>query len=465
MSSQAPKLGHAYASLPERFYSPAKAANFPDAKLIEVNDHLAEELGIDPDWLRSIAGLGLISGLDPPSNAKPVAQVYAGHQFGGFVPRLGDGRAILMGEMRGYDIHLKGTGPTEFSRNGDGKSALGPVIREYLVSEAMHALGVPTTRALAAVTTGESVIRQFGPEPGGIFTRVARSHTRVGTLQYFAAQQDTEALEILTRHCIDHMYPDAEGALGLLEKVIARQAELVAHWMSLGFIHGVMNTDNCAISGDTIDYGPCAFMDTFHPRCVFSSIDRQGRYSWENQAKIAHWNLTRLAETLLPLIDKDVEKAKEKAQSALTQFAPEFRSEYLRRFRAKLGLKDGSESFINTTLSHMADTGKDFTIFFSKLTKLAQGDASGDYFKNDWLTSWRAEGKADAHLMRANNPVLIPRNHQVQNAIQQAYEGDFSLFRRLLEAWKNPFTEQPEFSDLEKPPTESERVRETFCGT
>lgn len=465
MSSPAPQFDHAYASLPERFYAPATPARFPGAELIEINGTLASELGIDPDWLRSGAGLGMLSGQDLPPTAKPIAQVYAGHQFGGFVPRLGDGRAMLLGELGGYDIHLKGIGQTKFSRNGDGRSPIGPVVREYLVSEAMHALGVPTTRALAAVATHEPVLRQFVPEPGGIFARVARSHVRVGTFQYFAARQDVEALEILTRHCIDRLYPDSEGALGLLEKVILRQARLVAHWMSLGFIHGVMNTDNCAISGDTIDYGPCAFMDAFHPRCVFSSIDRQGRYAWENQAMIAHWNLTRFAEALLPVIGNDIGKAGEKARNALDRFAPEFRAEYLRRFRAKLGLADAPEPFIDATLGHMADAEKDFTVFFRRLTQLATGGAVENYFCPDWLARWRSAGTPDARLMQAHNPVLIPRNHQVEKAIRHSSHGDHSVFRRLHRAWKNPYSAQPEFADLEATPTESERVRETFCGT
>lgn len=465
MPQTAPNFNHAYASLPERFYANAQPADYPHAKLIQINDDLASELGFDLDWLHSEAGLAMLSGQILPPSAQPIAQAYAGHQFGGFVPQLGDGRAILLGEMNGHDVQLKGSGLTKYSRGGDGKSALGPVIREYLVSEAMHALGVPTTRALAAVATQEAVFRQFGPEPGGIFTRVARSHVRVGTFQYFAAQQDTDALQILTHHCTDHLYPDAQSALELLENIVLRQARLIAHWMSLGFIHGVMNTDNCSISGDTIDYGPCAFMDTFHPKCVFSSIDRQGRYAWENQAKIAHWNLTRLAEALIPVIDHDVEKAEEKALPVLAKFAPEFKSNYLQRFRSKLGLADCPESFIDSTLSHMADTKKDFTVFFSKLTQLAAHDAVDSYFSDDWLALWRAEGKADVTLMQANNPVLIPRNHQVEKAIQHANDGDLSVFHRLNQAWKNPFSEQADYNDLEIPPTDSERVRETFCGT
>ena len=465
MADPAPKFDHAYASLPERFFASVKPAHFPDAQLIQVNEDLAQELGIDLTWLQSDAGLGMLSGQSLPSTAQPIAQVYAGHQFGGFVPRLGDGRAMLLGELNNHDLQLKGSGPTKFSRGGDGKSALGPVIREHLVSEAMHALGVPTTRALAAVATNEAVFRQFGPEPGGIFTRVARSHIRIGTFQYFAAQQDVEALEILTQHCINYLYPDADGPLGLLEKVTERQASLVAHWMSLGFIHGVMNTDNCSISGDTIDYGPCAFMDKFHPQCVFSSIDRHGRYAWDNQAKIAHWNLTRLAEALLPIIDSNPEIAEKKAGSVLAPFASSFKAHYIRRFSAKLGFGECSDTFLNTTLSYMADTHQDFTLFFRKLTQLALGEIESDYFSADWLNQWQKQGTPNADLMQAHNPVLIPRNHQVEKAIQHANEGDYSVFKRLHLAWGDPFTEKPEFNDLETPPTESERVRETFCGT
>jgi uncharacterized protein YdiU (UPF0061 family) len=330
-----------YAQLPERFFSRQQPTPAPEPNLIRTNLALAAEIGIAPAWISSPAALATFSGNEIPNGAEPIAQAYAGHQFGGFVPQLGDGRAILLGEVidihgKRRDIQLKGSGRTVFSRGGDGKSALGPVLREYLVSEAMHALGVPTTRALAAVYTGEIVEREE-PAPGGIFTRVAASHIRVGTFQYFAARQDTEAIRILTDHCIARHYPEAADAdnpaVAFLENVIRAQASLIAKWLPLGFIHGVMNTDNCAVSGETIDYGPCAFIDTFHPDKVFSFIDQNGRYAWGNQPTIAHWNLTRLAETLLPVIDPSPERAKELANSALETFIHHFQSAYLDQFR------------------------------------------------------------------------------------------------------------------------------------
>ncbi len=332
-----------YVKLPERFYSRQIPAQVPEPRLLRKNDALAAELGLDPEWTD-------FSGNKIPEGAEPISQAYAGHQFGGFSPQLGDGRAILLGEIidqngKRRDIQLKGSGRTAFSRGGDGKSALGPVLREYIVSEAMHRLGVPTTRALAAVSTGEIVARKE-PTPGGVFTRVAASHIRVGTFQYFAAREDTEAVKILTHHCIERHYPEALGAenpaLSFLEHVVEAQAHLVAKWLPLGFIHGVMNTDNCAVSGETIDYGPCAFMDNFHPDCVFSFIDRNARYAWGAQPNIAHWNLTRLAETLLPILDPSVEKAKELAQEALGKFVEAFQTQYLENFLDKLGIEAGS---------------------------------------------------------------------------------------------------------------------------
>jgi len=404
----------------------------------------------------------MLSGNKLPETARPISQAYAGHQFGGFSPRLGDGRAILLGELAGKDIQLKGSGRTPFSRGGDGKSALGPVIREYLVSEAMHALGVPTTRALAAVTTGEKVLRQEGPLPGGVFTRVATSHIRVGTFQYFRAQNDTEALKILADYTMARHYPNATDYEDFLTQAISHQASLIAHWMSLGFIHGVMNTDNCAVSGETIDYGPCAFMDEFHPGCVFSSIDRGARYSWENQARIAHWNLTRLAETLLPLLRPDMDEAIKVAEPLLEDFVPQFKANYLERFQAKLGA-EVPEEFLSKTLGLMANEKLDFTIFFCELTRLTEGRES-EYFEphKKWLREWHELGTKDVEAMKKANPVLIPRNHRVEEAIQAAYQGDYAIFHQLVEAWQTPFEDNAE---LEKPPTESQKVRETFCGT
>ncbi len=472
-----------YARLPERFFAKQTPVKVPEAMLIRKNDALAMELGIDPAWLDSPEALAAFSGNEVPDGAEPISQAYAGHQFGGFVQQLGDGRAILLGEVVGTDgkrrdIQLKGSGRTAFSRGGDGKSALGPVLREYIVSEAMHALGVPTTRALAAVSTGEIVARET-PVPGGVFTRVAASHVRVGTFQYFAARQDTEALKLLTHFCIARHYPEALGAqnpaLAFLENVIAAQAKLVAKWLPLGFIHGVMNTDNCAISGETIDYGPCAFMDDFHPDCVFSYIDQYARYAWGAQPNIAHWNLTRLAEALLPILDPALEKAKELAEEALGKFIEAFQKPYLENFRDKLGLADANGAFTKSTLGLLAQEEVDFTLFFRHLTLLAGGDARADLtalFKNPtvanrWLTQWQSLPKAHGHVakMLAANPILIPRNHRIEQAIQAAYKNDFAPFHRLADALVKPFEENPEYADLEAAPLPHERVQNTFCGT
>lgn len=472
-----------YVHLPERFFSKQQPAGAPEPVLIRTNPTLAAELGIAPTWLSSPAAIATFSGNEIPDGAEPIAQAYAGHQFGGFVPQLGDGRAILLGEVidihgKRRDIQLKGSGRTVFSRGGDGKSALGPVLREYLVSEAMHALGVSTTRALAAVFTGE-IIEREEPAPGGIFTRVASSHIRVGTFQYFAARQDTEAIRILTDHCIARHYSDAANsenpALAFLENVNRAQATLIAKWLPLGFIHGVMNTDNCAISGETIDYGPCAFIDTFHPDTVFSFIDRNGRYAWGNQPTIAHWNLTRLAETLLPIIDPSPERAKELAQAALGKFIHHFQSAYLDQFSRKLGLSelldpDTRMAFLKSTLGTLAKESIDFTLFFRHLTLFAAGDARSNLHQminERWISDWESMKKSENHPanMRENNPVLIPRNHRIEQAIQAAYQNDFSPFHRLAESLRHPFEENPEYADLELAPQPEERVKNTFCGT
>jgi uncharacterized protein YdiU (UPF0061 family) len=326
-----------YAQLPERFFAKQESARVPEPKLVRLNLGLAAKLSLDADWLKSPDGVAMLAGNAIPEGAEPIAQAYAGHQFGGFSPQLGDGRALLLGEVIGadgarYDLQLKGSGRTRFSRGGDGKSALGPVLREYIVSEAMSALGVPTTRALAAVATGEKVMRQEGPLPGGVFTRVAASHIRVGTFQYFLARNDIDGLQVLANYVIARHYPAAAQApnpyLALLESVANAQADLIAQWMSLGFIHGVMNTDNTAISGETIDYGPCAFMDAFHPQCVYSSIDSGGRYAWGNQPGIGLWNVTRFAETLLPLLSEDPDEATKLAEAALAGYPERFGGQY-----------------------------------------------------------------------------------------------------------------------------------------
>ena len=474
-----------YAQLPEHFFAKQEPARVPEPQLIRLNHELAATLSIDTDWLESADGVAMLAGNAIPEGAEPIAQAYAGHQFGGFSPQLGDGRAILLGEVvdttgRRHDLQLKGSGRTPFSRGGDGKSALGPVIREYIVSEAMAALGVPTTRALAAVTTGESVRRQEGPLLGAVFTRVAASHIRVGTFQYFLARNDVEALRVLADHAIGRHYPDARGAsepyVALLEAVATAQADLIAQWMSFGFIHGVMNTDNTAISGETIDYGPCAFMDAFHPQRVFSSIDSGGRYAWGNQPDIGLWNLTRFAETLRPLLSGDPDRATKIAQASLAKYPERFRSQYIARFRAKLGLPpEAPVEIVQECLDLLGVQEVDFTLFFRQLTRVAAGEdsetlitmCSNSVAVDTWLTRWRCEADLATYLagMRAANPVLIPRNHRVEEAIQSAYAGGFSPFHRLADALAAPYAEQVEYADLETPPRPEEVVYETFCGT
>jgi len=418
---------------------------------------------------------------------------YAGHQFGHFVPQLGDGRAILLGEVIDAggvrrDIQLKGSGPTPFSRRGDGRAALGPVLREYIVSEAMAALGIPTTRSLAAVLTGEHVMRE-APLPGAVLTRIASSHIRVGTFQFFAARGDTEDLRRLADHVIQRHYPEAAAAErpyhALLDGVIARQAELVARWLLVGFIHGVMNTDNTSISGETIDYGPCAYLDAYDPATVFSSIDEMGRYAYANQPRIALWNLTRLAECLLPLFSDQQDKAIAEAQSALSAFARRFDTAYQTGLRGKLGLftaRDGDEALAQDLLDAMALNQADFTLTFRRLSNAAQDPADdrevrqlfadpGAY--DAWAARWRqriGEEPQDATqrqaAMRSVNPAFVPRNHRVEAVIQAAVNrDDFAPFEELLTVLSNPYEEQPAFAAYADPPEPHQRVLQTFCGT
>jgi len=475
---------NSYTSLSDRFYRRATPAQVSGPKLVRFNAELADQLGLELDSVSETEMAALFSGNQLPDGADPIAQAYAGHQFGGWVPQLGDGRAILLGEVIGKDgvrkdIQLKGAGRTPFSRGGDGKSPLGPALREYLVSEGMAALGVATTRALALVSTEDSVFREEALQ-GGVFTRVASSHLRVGTFQYFLGQQDTEGVRELADYAIARHYPECSESEKpyqcFLEKVIAAQASLIAHWMSLGFIHGVMNTDNVTISGETIDYGPCAFMDTFDPDKKFSSIDRSGRYAWSNQAAIGHWNLTRLAESLLVLFDEEREKAIPIAEEILGRYESVFSEAYSGRFRNKLGWGGAfseSASFIEDTLSLLADQEADFTLFFRHLTRIAEGGSEREWLGllNDpdagaaWLEKWKSFGLADAELMASSNPVIIPRNHRVEEAIAAAYKGDFSVFDRLTEALSDPFSVAPENEDLESPPAPDELVKATFCGT
>ncbi|QBG47026.1 YdiU family protein [Verrucomicrobia bacterium S94] len=470
-----------YARLPERFYARQRGTAVPAPQRIRTNPALAQELGIDPAWLETQEALNIFSGNRIAAGSEPLAQAYAGHQFGGFVPQLGDGRALLLGEVidqngNRRDIQLKGSGRTPFSRGGDGKSALGPVLREYIVSEAMYALGVPTTRALAAVASGEAVMRQEGPLPGGVFTRVAASHIRVGTFQYFYARNDEDALRELADYTIARHYPDAAEAenpyIALLDGIVAAQAKLIPHWMSLGFIHGVMNTDNTAVSGETIDYGPCAFMDEFHPNCVFSSIDHGGRYAWGSQPDMARWNLNRFAETLLPLIDGDSGTALDKAKKALMNFMIIFRAEYDRRFRAKFGLPaDAPLDIVRSGLSLLTKHQIDFTLFFRHLT-YENPDELRTFFTDpspfeSWHASWKTatRSKPETEAMQKANPVLIPRNHRIEQAIQAAYAGNYAPFHRLVDALAKPYELRSEYSEYEKAPMPDELVHQTFCGT
>ena len=482
---------NSYARLPDRFFRSVQPMRSPDPRLIRVNHELAETLGLDADWLESPAGIAMLSGRTIVQGSEPIAQAYAGHQFGNFVPQLGDGRAVLLGEIVDRsggrrDIQLKGGGRTPFSRGGDGRAALGPVLREYLVSEAMAALGVPTTRALAAVTTGEPVARET-MLPGAMLTRVASSHIRVGTFQYFAARQDAEALRILADHVIARHYPHAAQAerpyRALLDSVIAAQANLVARWLLVGFIHGVMNTDNMSVAGETIDYGPCAFMDVYDPATVFSSIDRMGRYAYGNQPTIAQWNLTRLAETLLPLLDEDETAAIEDAQDALGRFGPAFEQAYLAGFRRKIGVpsdEPGDANLIEALLSRMRENQVDFTLLFRRLGLAALGDdgpARSLFIDptafDDWAHDWRTRLARDPQepvcrreAMDAVNPAFIPRNHQVEAMIAAAVEQeDFAPFDRLSAVLSRPYEDQPEADRFAQPPQPHERVAATFCGT
>ena len=452
---------NSFAKLPNSFYMPQNPVPVATPALVKFNRALAAEIGIsETDF-----PVEVLAGNAVPDGAAPLAAAYAGHQFGNFVPRLGDGRAVLLGEVVGpdgirRDIQLKGAGPTFFSRGGDGRAAIGPVLREYIVSEAMHALGVPTTRALAAVTTGEAVQRET-PLPGAILMRVARSHLRVGSFQFHYARQDKAALEVLENYARSRHYPEADGPLAFLDMVVEAQAGLVAQWMGFGFIHGVMNTDNVAISGETIDYGPCAFMDSYHPETVFSSIDRHGRYAYMNQPKIALWNLAQLAQTLVPLVDKV-----EKLETSLSRFDALYAAAFSKIFSAKLGLAKPDVDFIVDTLKMMADEGVDFTLFFKRL---AYGQEIEPLFEapataRDWLANWDKIRLPEAD-MKAVNPVFIPRNHRVEAALSAAEHGDFALFEKLHRVLAHPFKEQPEHAEFENPPNDGERVLATFCGT
>jgi serine/tyrosine/threonine adenylyltransferase len=483
------EFSNSYAGLPDRFYARLDPLPVADPRLIKVNAPLAAELGLELGGLDGATLAAIFSGNVVPEGADPIAIAYAGHQFGQFVPQLGDGRAILLGESIDSsgvrrDIQLKGSGRTPFSRGGDGRAALGPVLREYLVSESMHALGIPTTRTLAAVTTGEEVYRGTRL-PGAIVTRVASSHVRVGTFEYFAARRDHESVRRLADYVIDRHYPEirSAGYLELLRVVCARQAALVAQWMQVGFIHGVMNTDNTSISGETIDFGPCAFMDAYDPATVFSSIDTMGRYAYGNQPLAAQWNLARFAETLLPLIDADPSRAVEAAGPVVEAFQQDFEARWLAGMRRKLGWS-GSEpedlDLARRWLELMRGAECDFTRVFRRLADAFGDPAAARELRSvfeppeefdAWEAAWRARiarvpSGAPAESMRRANPAYIPRNHRVEAVITAAVErGDFAPFEEMLEVMSRPYEEQPGRDIYAAAPSPEERVLQTFCGT
>jgi len=485
---------HTYAHLPERFFARLSPTAVPAPRLLRLNDALARSLGLDPDQLSTQEGIALLAGNDVPAGSEPIAMAYAGFQFGNWVPQLGDGRAILLGELTDTggvrrDVQLKGSGPTPFSRRGDGRAALGPVLREYIVSEAMAALGIATTRSLAAVATGETIMRE-GPEPGAVLTRVAQSHVRVGTFQFFAARQDEEALRILSDYVINRHFPEAAESdsphLALLEAAIGRQAELIAQWQLVGFIHGVMNTDNTSIVGETIDYGPCAFMDFFHPDTVYSSIDRMGRYAYGKQPAIAHWNLAGLAQALLPLLGASEEEAVAQARSVLDPFPERFEAAYRAGLLRKLGLstrRAGDDALGDDLLAKMAENRADFTLTFRGLgdaldETTAESSTARSLFAeprafDEWATRWRSRVALDGrssteirHDMLAVNPAYIPRNHRVEEVIRAAVDrDDLEPFEQLIEVLGSPFVEQHGRERYAAPPHPDEVVHATFCGT
>lgn len=495
-SSDAPAAFHfdnSYARLPQRFYARVAPTRVAAPRLLKLNMDLARALGIDADALVRPEGVEVLAGNRIAPGSEPLAAAYAGHQFGHFVPQLGDGRAILLGEVIGrdgerYDVQLKGSGRTPFSRGGDGRAAVGPVLREYIVSEAMAALGVPTTRSLAAVATGETVLRET-VLPGAVLTRVASSHLRVGTFEYFSVRQDTEALRTLAEYAMLRHYPacvDAQRPIrSLLDAIIARQAHLIAQWMLLGFIHGVMNTDNMSIAGETIDYGPCAFMEAYNPATVYSSIDRQGRYAYGNQPHIALWNLTRLAECLLPLLEQESGTegaAMESAKEALSRFVPIFEAAQLAGMRRKLGLFEERErdlALAQELLQLMALQSADFTLTFRGLCRAAEGDpqvrtlfAEPGAF-DAWAARWQQRMQQEptqpqqrAAAMRQTNPAFIPRNHRVEAALNAAmHDQDLRPFEEILDVLSRPFDDRPEYERYTLPAQPEERVLQTFCGT
>ena len=480
------KLSNSYIGLPEEFYQQINPTPVKNPSLLIFNDELANSLNIE---LTEDDKLNFFSGNKIPNDSIPVALNYSGHQFGNFVHQLGDGRAILLGEVRNknetYDIQLKGSGQTKFSRQGDGRSALGPVLREYILSEAMHHLGIPTTRSLAAVATGEHVVRDSF-EPGGILTRVAKSHLRVGTFEYFASRQQWEDLKLLADFAIQKHFPEIRETdnhyLELLRKVASNQSILIANWMSVGFIHGVMNTDNFTISGETIDYGPCAFLDEYHPGKVFSSIDQSGRYAYGNQPSISSWNLASLAGCLIAFIDKDSDKANELATEVLENYSIDTNQRILDLMCMKIGLdgsKKNNQEILRNLLKLMMDNESDFTITFRSLSDILLNNSDNflaQFHQKDevsgWINNWKSalnsENKNVGEIilnLNNTNPMYIPRNHQVQKAIEESYLGNFKVLEEMLDVLKNPFQENVSLSHYSEAPSEQQRVTQTFCGT
>ena len=473
-----------YIHLPKAFYTELSPVPVRKPEMVIFNAPLATDMGLDFSGISTDVKAALFSGNIMPEGSEPLAQAYAGHQFGHFT-MLGDGRAIVWGEHitpsgQRLDIQFKGSGPTPYSRGADGRAVLGPMLREYIISEAMHALNIPTTRSLAVVTNGEKVYRETGL-PGAILTRIASSHIRVGTFEYAALQQDKGIIQTLVDYTIDRHYPwikeEQNKTLSLLKAIIEKQADLITHWMRVGFIHGVMNTDNMTLSGETIDYGPCAFMDAYDPRTVFSSIDHMGRYAYANQPDIAQWNLARLAETMLPLLDDEIEKAADTIEEVVNGFGALYKDKWLSMMRAKLGLfgaRAEDESLITDLLDWMQRAGADYTNTFRHLTeeKPPQGKPYNDKTFKEWYTRWQAQLakntkplKSSLSLMRANNPAVIPRNQKVEQVLDAATNGDLKPLKDLLTALQEPYKNRSDLKPYQSPPKQDERVYQTFCGT
>ena len=473
-----------YIHLPKAFYTELSPVPVRKPEMVIFNAPLSTDMGLDFSGISTDVKAALFSGNIMPEGSEPLAQAYAGHQFGHF-NMLGDGRAIVWGEHitpsgQRLDIQFKGSGPTPYSRGADGRAVLGPMLREYIISEAMHALNIPTTRSLAVVTNGEKVYRETGLQ-GAILTRIASSHIRVGTFEYAALQQDKGIIQTLVDYTIDRHYPwikeEQNKTLSLLKAVMEKQADLITHWMRVGFIHGVMNTDNMTLSGETIDYGPCAFMDAYDPRTVFSSIDHMGRYAYANQPDIAQWNLARLAETMLPLLDDEIEKAADTTEEAVNGFGALYKDKWLSMMRAKLGLfgaRAEDESLITDLLDWMQRAGADYTNTFRHLTeeKPPQGKPYNDKTFKEWYTRWQAQLakntkplKSSLSLMRVNNPAVIPRNQKVEQVLGAATNGDLKPLKDLLTALQEPYKNRSDLKPYQSPPKQDERVYQTFCGT